>query len=252
MSPEIFRKPAALALVATALALIACGGNGDESTTVSGVPAGGATGASAATDGPRFSDPTNIDNPYAPLTAHRVCTYEGTDEGQKAKSVHTVLDRTETFTVAGNTVEAVVIQDRAFLDGELIEVAKDYTAQADDGAVYYFGEDVNYYENGKLTNHKGSFRYGEDTQNLGILMPADPQVGDTWKFEDVPGITVETDKVADPPPRLTVGGETYTDVLRIDADVQPDNERESKYYAKGTGVVREVGPGSEKELTGCV
>jgi hypothetical protein len=49
-----------------------------------------------------------------------------------------------------------------------------------------------------------------------------------------------------------VGGETYTDVLRIDADVQPDNERESKYYAKGTGVVREVGPGSEKELTGCV
>jgi len=41
----------------------------------------------------------------------------------------------------GKTVDTVIIQYVAYLDGRIQEVAIDRYAQADDGSVWYFGED---------------------------------------------------------------------------------------------------------------
>ena len=41
------------------------------------------------------------------------------------------------------------MEDRAYVDGQLEEIALGYFGQADDGAVYYFGEDVNIYSKRK-------------------------------------------------------------------------------------------------------
>ena len=46
--------------------------------------------------------------------------------------------------MAGEAVEAAIVQDRGYHNGKLHEIALDYYAQADDGTVYYLGEDVNY------------------------------------------------------------------------------------------------------------
>ncbi len=56
----------------------------------------------------------------------------------------------------------------------LIEEAFDYYAQGDYGGVWYFGEDVDNFENGKLKDHGGSWLAGEKGALPALLMPGDP------------------------------------------------------------------------------
>jgi hypothetical protein len=49
-------------------------------------------------------------------------------------------------------VECVVVDDRAWEDGKLIEKTYDWFAQDKEGTVWYFGEDTKEYENGKVVN----------------------------------------------------------------------------------------------------
>ena len=137
------------------------------------------------------------------------------------------------------------MEDRAYEDGELHEIALDYYAQADDGTVYYMGEDVDNYENGKVANHDGAFRYGEDTEALGVAMPANPTPGDEFSFEDVPDVGSERNTVKSVGEPETFGGTTYDDALAVDGYVLPDEEEETKYYARDIGLIREVGPESD-------
>lgn len=228
------------AAVALALGVTAIGCGGDEP---SGEPA--TAGDPAAATAPSFSDPTNITNPYLPLSDTPRVELQGTDDGADLRAVKTLLDRTEQFTVDGEQVDAAIVEDRAFEDGELKEVALDYYAQADDGTVYYMGEDVDNYENGKVANHDGAFRYGEDTETLGVAMPANPTPGDEFSFEDVPDVGSERNTVQTVGEAETFGGTTYDDALVIDGYVLPDKEDETKYYARDIGLIREVGPASD-------
>ena len=164
--------------------------------------------------------------------------YEG-QRRQPYRAVKTRLDRTESFQVDGQPVDVAVIRDQAFTAGELTEVAFDYYGQADDGTVHYFGEDVNYFEHGKLVGHEGAFRYGKDTETLGVAMPADPQPGETFVFERAPGVSVETNTVGEESPTAKVPAGTFDSTLAIHGYVKLEHEREVKLYARDVGTVQE-------------
>ena len=217
-----------------------------------------ALGAGAAVSGaqnaavPAFSDPTTIDNRYLPLTAKRQCVLRGkADDGTRERSVKTVLDRTKRFDVAGQQVDAVVIRDDAFEDGRLVERTFDYFAQSDDGTVYYLGEDVDNIRRGKVVNHNGSWLYGRDTDVPGVAMPADPKVGDQYRFEDVPGITAESNRVEEAGMRARAAGRDFTGVIRIEEFIQPEGEIKYKLYAPGVGVIVEYPPDGRIAFAGC-
>jgi hypothetical protein len=203
-----------------------------------GQPAAGGSSTSGA-DTPEFSDPAHITNPFLPVSDLPDCTLVGTGEDTGALVVRHVLDRTEPFEVEGQTVDAMVVEDTESDQGERVERTLDYFAQDDAGTVYYLGEDVDTYEKGKVTGHGGSWRYGKDTDELGVLMPADPQVGDEWMSENVPGVTRESDQAVDPPKSATAQGKTYTDLLKVRERALPDKETEFKLYSRGTGVISE-------------
>ena len=84
-------------------------------------------------------------------------------------------------------VECVVVDDRAWEDGKLIEKTYDWFAQDNKGTVWYFGEDTKEYENGKVVSTKGSWEAGVDGAKPGIIMPADPKVGQSYHQEYYPG-----------------------------------------------------------------
>ncbi len=212
------------------------------------VAAGAAVaGAQGAPPGPVFSDPTTIDNRYLPLTLTRRCVLRGGGE----RVVRTVLERTKRFDVGGRRVDAVVIRDKSYEDGKLVERTFDYFAQSDDGTVYYLGEDVDNIKRGKVVNHHGSWLYGRDTDVPGVAMPPDPKVGDQWRFEDVPGITTESDRVEEAGMRARVHGRDFGDVIRIQEFVQPEGEVEYKLYAAGVGLIVEYPPDGRVALAGC-
>ena len=61
-----------------------------------------------------FSAPTTIDNPYLPLTKWKSCEFRGLqDDGTRERGVLRLLKRARSFTINGQRVPAVVIQDNA-------------------------------------------------------------------------------------------------------------------------------------------
>lgn len=201
----------------------------------------GAAGHDTVARGPVFTHPTRIDNPFLPLSSHSRCEARGRVAGVVERTVRTRLDRTEPFTVAGQAVQAVIIEDRAFEGGELVERTLDYYAQSDDGTVWYLGEDVDHYENGRVVGHEGAWRLGRETRTPGVAMPPHPRVGSRWRFEDVPGVTTEHDTVITGFERVEVeNGTVYPDVLRVQEDLSPEGLSEYKWYARGVGEIREM------------
>src|SRR5205823_3138725 len=78
-------------------------------------------------------------------------------QGGDTKVQITVLD--ETRTVDG--VATRVVEEREWKGGQLYEIARNYFAICDQTKdVFYFGEDVDFYENGKVVKHDGSWLAG--------------------------------------------------------------------------------------------
>jgi len=220
---------------------------------VAAIVAGTAGGASQqAASAPTFSNPRTIDNPYLPLSRFTRCEVRGADtDGTKTRSVQTVLRAPKRFVIGGRPVDALVIRDEAFEDGERIEIALDYFAQSDDGTVYYLGEDVKNIRNGKVVDTKGTWLFGKDTDVPGVVMPAQPKLDERFRSEDVPGITTESDKVEETGLRAKVGTRLYTNVIRTSEFIQPEGEVEYKLYAPGVGRIVEYEPEGRAELAGC-
>ncbi len=114
--------------------------------------------------GVKFSHPRDITNPHLPLALLKQDILEGTEDGKKIRIERIAMpNKRRSFMIAGQEVEAFVVEDREFENGELAEVAIDYFAQDDNGTVYYLGEEVDEYEGGKLKGHEGSWMLGRYT-----------------------------------------------------------------------------------------
>src|SRR5262249_41893396 len=114
---------------------------------VSGVIALGFAGhlAQAA---PTFSTPLAFTNPYHPFILGGVKVFKGKKDGKASLIVDVYLDATRTFHVGTAPVDTRVLQETEFSGGELVEISRNFFAQADDGTIYYFGELVDSYRNG--------------------------------------------------------------------------------------------------------
>jgi len=139
---------------------------------------------------PTFSNPTAITNPRFPIAELDQVIQLGVEAGAALRFEVTLLPDTKVIEWNGQQVETLVSQFIAYQDGRVLEVAVDFFAQADDGAVWYFGEDVANYVDGAIDNTDGTWLAGRDGPP-GMIMPADPQVGDVYRPENIPGFVFE-------------------------------------------------------------
>ena len=190
--------------------------------------------------GVKFSHPREINNPYLPLSSLKQDILEGTEGDKKVRIARTAKPEVQkTIKVGDQTVEAFAVEDREWEDGALAEVAMDYFAQDDNGTVYYLGEDVDEYADGKVVSHEGSWILGTDTPVPGVLLPAKPKIGDKFKSEDVSAEINENDEVVSLSESVSAPAGNYKDCVKIKEQLS-DGTTEYKYFAKGVGVVREV------------
>ena len=89
----------------------------------------------------------------------------------------------------GQCVRTLVSQFVAYEGGQIKEVALDHYAQADDGSVWYFGEDVFNYEHGVVADTGGTWLAGKEGP-AAMIMPG-PAVGDVNRPENIPGLVFE-------------------------------------------------------------
>ena len=173
---------------------------------------------------------TTIDNEYFPLKPGTTFVYEGGAERDE-------------FAVTSNTkkvmgVECVVIVDKAWEAGKLIEKTYDWHAQDKEGNVWYFGEDTMEYDNGKVVSTKGSWEAGVDGAKPGIIMQADPKAGETYRQEYYEGEAEDMAKVLSLNESVTVPYGSFDHVLETKewTPLEPGYV-EHKYYAPGVGFV---------------
>ena len=185
---------------------------------------------------PAFSHPTQITHPYLPLASFQKAVFEGKEGGKAMRVVRTRRTTQKTFLIDGKRVAPLVIEDRDFEAGKLKEVTLDYFAQDDAGTVYYLGEDVDNYRGGKIVGHEGAWLYGKGKAALGVLLPANPKVGDKYQSENVPNVTTEDDEVVSVSETVTTPTGTYQNCLKV-KETLSDGGIEYKVYAKGVGMV---------------
>jgi hypothetical protein len=139
---------------------------------------------------PSFSDPTNVTNPLFPISELDQVIMLGREDDLPFRVVVTLLHDTKTIEWNGQQVETLESQYMAFLDGRIAEVALDWYAQDDNGSVWYFGEDVFNYEDGVIADTEGTWLAGRDGP-VAMIMPDNPQVGDVYLPENIPGTVFE-------------------------------------------------------------
>lgn len=174
-----------------------------------------------------------IDNPYYPLEVGSVHVVED----PKEKVQITVLDETEE--VAGVTTR--VVEEREWIYGEIAEISRNFYVQTKDGTVCYYGEDVDDYTDGVVVSHSGTWRAGENNAVPGIIMPANPQVGQRYKQETVPEIADDqAEHVAFEPSFITPAG-TFKDVLLVKEHMTYETPDSFKRYHRGIGLIFDDG-----------
>ena len=171
-------------------------------------------------DRPTFSHPLDITNPLFPVGDLESVIQVGTVEGRPFRSETTRLPQTGVVDWYGTKVPVVLSQYVAYLDGRIEEVALDRYAQADDGSVWYFGEDVIDYQRGGAYFTEGTWLAGRDGPPA-MIMPAHPKLGDVFRVENVLGVVfeeltvVEVDKTVKGPTG-PVTGAIVVDELGVD------------------------------------
>jgi hypothetical protein len=195
---------------------------------------------------------TEIDNPYWPMKPGSRWVYAENDStGKREKAVVTVTNKTKKI---ANGITARVIRDVVSENGVPVEITDDWYAQDDKGNVWYLGEAVRNYENGNLVDREGSFEAGVDGAQPGILMPADPVPGLSYRQEYYKG------KAEDKAAVITVGQEQvevpyghFDEDVLMTRDLVPTEPKvqELKFYAPGVGPLLSLhtdGPGGRAAL----
>jgi hypothetical protein len=158
-------------------------------------------------------------------------------ESDDAKVAITVLD--ETRRVDG--VETRVVEEREEERGKVVEVSRNFLAiDTQTGDVFYFGEEVDNYKNGKLTGHSGAWLAGENGAKAGLLIPGRPMVGHKHYQEIAPGKAMDRAEVISVSETFKTPGGTFENCLKtMESSGLNPSERELKRYAPGIGQIQD-------------
>jgi hypothetical protein len=221
-----------LSLVVGAATWIAC--NGDHPSE----PSLGASGlASQTVDLSRCAAgsgafTTSFTHPYFfPATVGHQSVLEGEEDGQDVTVQVTVLR----FFQEIGFPSTRVIEEREWVDGALREVSWNYYAQASDGSVCYFGEDVDIYSEDGAIGHDGAWCAWGANQP-GIYLPAELAVGTRFQMEVAPGIAMDEGRIVGSGPVKVPYGR-FTETLRVREYNPLDGDVGFKVFAEDVGLV---------------
>jgi hypothetical protein len=203
----------------------------------------GATGevAGEAPEAPPFTDTFRVDpadwsstgtNRHFILEPGFVLVLEGGGE----RLTITVLD--ETKVVDGVTTR--VVEEREEKEGKLVEVSRNFFAISKrTNDVYYFGEEVDIYADGKVVSHDGAWLSGQNGARWGLMMPGTPLLGARYCQEIAPGVAMDRAEVVGVNETFETGAGKFEGCLKTLESTPLEGGTEHKFYAPGIGLLRD-------------
>ena len=157
-------------------------------------------------------------------------------ESSTEKVVITVLKETKKI----GDVETRIVEEREEENGKLKEVSRNFFAHCKkSGDVFYFGEEVDDYQDGKIVKHSGAWRADGENSQAGILMPGTILLGARHYQEIAPNAQDRAEIISDDVTLKTPAG-TFTNCIRVEetSGLDPD-EKCYKTYAPGVGLIQD-------------
>jgi hypothetical protein len=176
-------------------------------------------------------------NPFFILEPKYQLVLSGEEPGEAAEVAITVLNETRDV----NGTETRVVEERETLGGELAEISRNFFAICEEtNSVFYFGEEVDDYENGILIAHEGAWLAGEGANKAGVIMPGTILLGARYYQEIAPDVALDRAEIIDMGGVIQTPSGDFTDTL-ITQETNPlePDVAELKYYAAGIGLIQE-------------
>ena len=186
-------------------------------------------------------------NRYMSLEPGTFNDLEGMEDGVVIRQLNTILSKTKTIIFRDQNrkrilVRTRVLEEREWEDGELAEVSRNFLARCiETGDIYYFGENVDDYEDGEIVGHEGEWRAGRNGGLPGILMPGSILLGAKYyqenALEDEAVDRAENDEMG---LDIDTPAGSFTDCFSIieTNELEPGDESE-KVFCPWIGVVQD-------------
>jgi hypothetical protein len=161
----------------------------------------------------------------------------------KEKLTITVLDETKEI----NGIITRVVEEREEENGGLKEISRNFFAiDQETGDVFYFGEDVDDYEKGKVVDHTGAWKAYEKGNRPGLIMPGNPEVGMKYYQELAPGVAMDRAEVISISETVKTPAGEFKNCLKTEESSKIKwlgliTPKEYKIYAPGIGLVQDQG-----------
>src|SRR5262245_3146786 len=137
-------------------------------------------------------------------------------------------------------VQTRIVEEREEKNGQPIEISRNYFAiDKKTLDLYYFGEDVDMYKDGKVTGHEGSWLAGKDGAKFGLMMPGKPTVGDKYYQEMAPGKAMDRAEIMSVNVELKTPAGTFKNCVRTRDTSAIESDVSEKIFAPGVGQVKD-------------
>lgn len=177
-----------------------------------------------------------VDNPYSPFIPGMRWVYGGETPDGTERILVKVLGRTKVI----EGIQATVVRDTVYLQGQLIEDTFDWYAQDRRGNVWYLGEATKEYENGQVVSTEGSWEAGVDGAKAGVVMFARPRLDAAYRQEYYAGHAEDQAKFLTLSTQVTTKAGRFAHVrMTEDTTALDPKVSELKFYAPGVGIVVE-------------
>ena len=159
---------------------------------------------------------------------------------RKGNEEMTITVLNETKKVDG--VECRVIEEKETKNGKLIEISRNFFAICKrTNSVYYFGEEVDIYEDGKVVSHEGAWLSGEKGARFGLAMPGTPLIGGRYYNEIAPKVAMDRVEILSMTETVETIAGTFKNCLKVvETNPLEPGAKEFKYYARGIGLVNDA------------
>ena len=191
-----------------------------------------------------------VTNKFLPLAPGVQYTLTGTTLAGKHEVVFTVTNVTKWV----NHVRTLVMWDRDFEDGELVEEEIAFVAQDREGNVWYLGEyPEEHAEDGTISAPR-TWLHGKQGAIGGVFMREDPRPNTSTYLQGLAPASefIDRARIDRINQRTCVPTGCYNGVLVVDEwdpSAQPEDGHQFKYHAPGVGVVKVEGKGGDEVET---
>jgi hypothetical protein len=137
-------------------------------------------------------------------------------------------------------VRAGVLEERETKNGRLVEVSRNFLAtHRGTGDVYYFGEDVDNYKDGKIISHDSAWRAGVRGARFGLMIPAKPLAGQRFFQEIAPKVAMDRVEVVSIDETVKTPAGTFEHCVHLRETTPLERDVSHKYYASGIGIIKD-------------